>query len=73
MDDLDDLLAGGQALGQVRPEALLLDAADERPNDPDVDVGLEERQADLSKRFVHVVFTEAPAAPQTGEDGVEAV
>ena len=43
VDDLHDLLAGRQALEDLRADGLLADAADEVLDDLEVDVGLEQR------------------------------
>ena len=54
VDDLHDLLAGVQALEDLRPDRLLADAGDEVLDDLEVDVGLEQAQADLAHRGVDV-------------------
>ena len=59
VDDLDELLRGAQALRELRAERLLLDATDERAHDPHVDVGFEEREPDLTRDLVDVLFREA--------------
>ena len=43
VDDLHDLLAGGEALQDLGANRLLADARDEVLDDLEVDVGLEER------------------------------
>ena len=73
MNDLDELLRGVQVLRQLRAERLLLDALDERPHDADVDVGLEEGDANLSRDLVDVLLAEAPARAEPAEDSVETV
>ena len=73
MHDLDELLRRGQALRELRAERLLLDALDERPHDAHVDVGFEERDADLARDLVDVLLGEAPARAEPGEDAVETV
>src|SRR5581483_1882562 len=73
VDDLDDLLSGREALRQVEPERPLLYPLGELPGDPDVDVGLEQGDADLAQDLVDVLFAQAAAAAQAGEDGVETV
>jgi len=42
VDDLDDLLARRQALGQVGADQLVTHPPDEIPDHPQVDVGLEQ-------------------------------
>ena len=46
---------------------------DEVPDDPEVDVGLEQGQADLPERLVDVGFAQPAPPAQPAEDGVEAV
>src|SRR5258706_5809289 len=64
VDDLHDLLAGGQALQDLGPDRLLADAADEVLDDLEVDVGLEEAEPDLAHRRVDVRLADAAAAGQ---------
>ena len=65
VDDLDDLLAGRQALASPpRPSARSFTAATNSLDDAEVDVGLEQREADLAHRLVDVVL--AQAAPGRG-------
>ena len=52
--DLDELLAGRQALRQLGADRALLHALDERAHDADVDVGFEQRDADLARDLVDV-------------------
>ncbi len=73
VDDLDDLLARGQALGEVDPDQLLPDPRHEVADDPKVDVGLQQGQADLAQGLVDVGFAQPAPAAQPAEDGVEAV
>ena len=47
-DDLDDLLAGRQALQDRLVHRAVADAIDERLDDLEVDVRLEQRQTDLA-------------------------
>ena len=48
VDDLDDLLAGIERLAERDADGLLADAGDDVADDADVDVGLEQRGADLA-------------------------
>jgi hypothetical protein len=61
VDDLDDLLAGVELLGDLEPEGLLLDGRRELLDDLEVDVGLEQREPDLPHRTVDVVLGERAA------------
>ena len=69
----DDLLARGQALGErlgADPEP---DAVAEASGDGQLDVGLQERGADLLERLVEVRVADAPLAAQAGRDALQAV
>ena len=48
--DLHDLLRRREALHDLGAEGALLDVGDELAHDLEVDVGLEQRQADLAQR-----------------------
>ena len=65
--------AGAQRLAQLLADAALADAGDEVLDHLEVDVGLEQRQADLAQHLVDVGFAEAAAAAEPGEDAVEPV
>ena len=67
VDDLHDLLAGRQALEDLRPDRLLADARDEVLDDLEVDVGLEQGQADLAHRGIDVGLADPAAAGQRAE------
>ena len=56
VDNLYHLLAGGDPLEHVLPDALLLDAFDEVSRDLEIDVGGEQGGADLLEGFRHVFF-----------------
>ena len=66
VDDLDDLLGRREALGQLGPGRLLLDPADEALDDLEVDVGLEEGEADLPGHLVDLLVPQAAAAADAG-------
>ena len=65
--------AGLRLCDSSAPMHCLADPADEGPHDPEVDVGLEQGQADLAQDLVDVGVAQPAPAPQAGEDGVEAV
>ena len=67
VDDLDDLLAGGQALEDLLADRPLADPRDEVLDDLEVDVGLEQRQPDLAHRGVDVGLADPAAAGQRAE------
>ena len=73
MDDLHDLLARREALQDVVAERLLPNAADEVADDREVDVGLEECQADLAHRARNRLFVERSLLPQVAESALELV
>ena len=73
VDDLHDLLAGGQALEDLGADGPLADAGDEVLDDLEVDVGLEEAEPDLAHRGVDVGLADAAAAGQVGEGLAQAV
>ena len=54
-DDLDDLLRRRQAAEDVLPHRPIAHAVDERLDDLEVDVGFEQRQADLAQRRLDVL------------------
>ena len=72
VDDLDDLLAGIQAGEQVGPDGALADARDEVLDDLEVDVGLEQGEADLAQRDVEVGLGDPCLAAQALGDALQA-
>ena len=58
VDDLDDLLAGVELADHLGPERALADAVGEFLDDLEVDVGLEQREADLAHRARHVLLAQ---------------
>ena len=73
MDDLHDLLARRQALEDVLAERALLDRRGEVAGDLEVDVGLEQREADLAHRLRDRLLVEAAAAAEAAERRLELV
>src|SRR5262249_54506827 len=73
VDDLHDLLAGGQALEDLLAERFLADARDEIPDDGEVDVGFEQREADLAHRARDRLLVELPLLPEVAEGALELV
>ena len=67
VDDLHDLLAGGQALEDLGADRTLAHAGDEVLDDLEVDVGLEQGEADLAHRGVDVGLGHAAATGQPGK------
>ena len=65
--DLHDLLARREALQDVRAARALAHRGHEVLDDAEVDVGLEQREADLAHGARDVVLGQAPAAAQVAE------
>jgi hypothetical protein len=70
--DLDDLLARVESGEQVGSDGAFADARDEALDDLEVDVGLEERKADLAQRDVEVGLGDPGLAPQAAGDALQA-
>ena len=69
-DDLDDLLRGREAPKDLLPHRAVADTVDEGLDDLEVDVGFEQRQANLAKRGLDQVFGETPLPPKRLENGL---
>ena len=67
MHDLHDLLAGVEALQDVLAARALLDLRDEVLDDLEVDVGLEQREADLAHRLRDLLVVEPTLAAEVAE------
>ena len=70
-DDLDDLLDRGQALEDGLIGRLVAHPVDERLDDLEVDVGLEQREPDLAQRRFDVLLGQAHLAPQGREGALD--
>ena len=68
-----DLLARGEALGERLGADPQADAVAEAAGDGQLDVGLEQRGADLLERLVEIGVADAALAPQAGGDPLQAV
>ena len=73
VDDLDDLLAGVEALEHVGADGPLADARHEVLDDLVVDVRLEQGEANLAHGGIDVGLGDAAAAGQLAEDVAQAV
>ena len=73
MDELDDLLAGVEALEDVVAERGGLHARDEVLHDLEVDVGLEEGEPDLAHRLVDGVLVEPLGTAEVAQGRLEPV
>ena len=73
VDDLDDLLAGGDRLGDRLALGLVADLLDEVAGDRQRDVGFEQRGADLAQRGGDVLVGERALAGERAEDAGEPV
>ena len=73
MDDLDDLLAGGDRAQHLLADRFLRGSVDELADDREGDVGLEQGDSDLAHRRAHVGLGQRAAAAQPVEHTVEAI
>jgi hypothetical protein len=73
VDDLHDLLAGRQAPEHLLADRALAHCADERLDDAEVDVGLEQGEADLAHRAIDVLLAERAARAEVAEGGLQFV
>ena len=73
VDDLDHLLAGIEAAEHVGAEAALLQRRGEGFDDLEVDVGLEQGEADLAHRRVDVGLAQLAARADVGERRLQPV
>src|SRR5262245_14280806 len=71
MHELDEVLLGAQAPQHLLAERVLLDRLDEVADDADVDVGLEEREADVAQRLLDVSLADPSLPPQLAPQAVE--
>ena len=71
VDDLDDLLGGGQAVQHVGADGPLRDGGHEFLDHLVADVGLQQGQADLPHSLPDVVFRQTALAPQTLERRIQ--
>src|SRR5262249_45384709 len=71
--DLHDLLAWREALKDILSDRLLADALHEGPDDLEVHVRFEQRDADLPECFLNVLLGEAARTPEAVEDRLEAL
>ena len=73
VDDLDDLLAGRQAREHLLADGALAHRGDERLDDAEVDVGLEQGEPDLAHRAIDVVLAQRSARAEVAERGLQFV
>ena len=73
VDDLHHLLAGREALQHLLAERPLAHALDEGADDLEVDVGVEQREADLAHRARDRLLVELAALAQVAEHAAEPV
>ena len=69
--DLDDLLAGRERGHDFLTDSLGADVVDELLDDFEVDVGLEQGEADFAQRLVNVLFGERGLAAEGLEGALE--
>src|SRR3972149_1881244 len=73
VDDVNDLLHGGEAGEHLRSQRPLLHPLDERADDLEVDVGLQERQAHFAQGFVKVLLVDRAVAAEAAEDALKLI
>ena len=73
VDGPDDLLAGGQALGERLGADSEPDAVTEAAGHAELDVGLQERGTDLLEGLVEILVADAPLAAQPRRNPLQAV
>ena len=71
VDDLDDLLAGVELLAHLDAQAALLHGRRELLDDLEVDVRLEQREADLAHRAIDVVLRQRAALADAGQRSLQ--
>ena len=69
--DADDALGRGEAAQDLLPGGAHAHPVEELLHDLEVDVGLEEGEADLAQRLVDVGLGEGPLAAEGAEDVLE--
>jgi hypothetical protein len=72
-DDLDDLLRRRQTPEHVLPQRSIPHAIDERLDDLEVNVGLEQRETNLAERSLHVLRREPRLAAEALENVLKAI
>src|SRR4030095_2348127 len=68
VDNLDDLLAGLDALDHFDAEGFFAHAVDELLDDLEIDVGVQQRQANVAQAVGDVAFRNLPQPAQVAED-----
>ena len=72
-DDLDHLLGGRKRGQHFFALGLFLDGLDELLDDAEMDVGLEQRHANLAQRGIHIFGRQFAFAAQVFEDPLQLV
>ena len=67
VDDLDDLLAGGDGGQYLRPDRAFPHFQDEIAHHGQRDVGIQQREANLPQGFAHIGFAQRATAAQLVE------
>lgn len=67
MDDLDDLLAGMDALDDFLAESFRLDLLDEIPGDLEINIRIKKGRADIAQRIGDVGLRDFPKAAEIAE------
>ena len=72
-DEADEVLLGRQRRQHFLAERLVLDVLDEVADDPDIDVGLEQSEADFAQRLFDIALADPALALEFFENAFEAV
>ena len=68
VDDLDDLLTGGEAAKNLLAYGPLLNAADKILYNLEVDISFKERKTHLAQSFLYIIFLKDSPAPELLEN-----
>ena len=73
MENFDDLLTWRNALEHFFPHGPILDLGDEFLGDAEMDIGIEQCQANLAQRIGDIRFGETPVTPKVLESLLELI
>jgi hypothetical protein len=71
MDDLNDLLAGLNALDDLLADGLGFDAVDEIASDLEIDIGFEQGEADVAEGIADIFFGDLAQTAQVAKSVLE--
>ena len=73
MDNFDQLLARRQAVEDILSQGLFFDPFHKALGDFEVDIGFEQRTADLAQSFINITLSNSPLPAKRAEYVVKAV